>query len=188
MLAAVAKRTKLAFFDDPYRSLASNSNKSKKKNIKKTHSFCQCASQTLDDNVLKGTAPWRTWHLVWPSISDCDCHQRRWSAQRWNCHVQYQMASKKHTIWWTKTFQPLPTWIWHYWVTWWRRLPSFAGSETCHFPRRFAYMLTMQLPKPATRQPLSGVLWWFTVQSGPKWFSHTLQLVTPMGFLTSASL
>ena len=35
MLAAVAKRTKLAFFDDPYRSLASNSNKSKKKNIKK---------------------------------------------------------------------------------------------------------------------------------------------------------
>ena len=35
MLAAVAKRAKLAFFDDPYRSLASNSNKSKKKNIKK---------------------------------------------------------------------------------------------------------------------------------------------------------
>ena len=35
MLAAVAKRTKLTFFDDPYRSLASNSNKSKKKNIKK---------------------------------------------------------------------------------------------------------------------------------------------------------
>ena len=35
MLAAVAKRTKLAFFDDAYRSLASNSNKSKKKNIKK---------------------------------------------------------------------------------------------------------------------------------------------------------
>ena len=35
MLAAVAKRAKLAFFDDPYKSLASNSNKSKKKNIKK---------------------------------------------------------------------------------------------------------------------------------------------------------
>ena len=35
MLAAVAKRAKLTFFDDPYRSLASNSNKSKKKNIKK---------------------------------------------------------------------------------------------------------------------------------------------------------
>ena len=64
MLAAVAKRAKLTFFDDPYRSLASNSNKSKKKNIRKTHSFCQCAFQTLDDNVLKRTAPWRTWHLV----------------------------------------------------------------------------------------------------------------------------
>ena len=35
MLAAVAKRAKLAFFDDLYRCLASNSNKAKKKNIKK---------------------------------------------------------------------------------------------------------------------------------------------------------
>ena len=51
MLAAAAKRAKLAFFDDPYRSLASNSHKSKKKNIKKTYSFCKCAFQTLDDNV-----------------------------------------------------------------------------------------------------------------------------------------
>ena len=40
MLAAVAKRAKpLAFFDDHYRSLASNSNKSKKKNIKKNPQF-----------------------------------------------------------------------------------------------------------------------------------------------------
>ena len=35
MLAAVAKRAQLTFFDDPYGSLASNSNKSKKKNNKK---------------------------------------------------------------------------------------------------------------------------------------------------------
>ena len=59
MLAAVAKRAKLAFFDDPYRSLASNSNKSKKKTSKNPQFLPVCIpnSEALDDNVLKRTAP-----------------------------------------------------------------------------------------------------------------------------------
>ena len=67
MLAAAAKRTKRTLFDDPYRTLVSNSNKSNNNNIKKTHSLCQFALETLDDNVLKRTAPWRTCHHVFPS-------------------------------------------------------------------------------------------------------------------------
>ena len=57
MPAALAKRTKLTFFDDPYRSLASNSNKSKKENTKRSTVSAGVHSKPLDDNVLKRTAP-----------------------------------------------------------------------------------------------------------------------------------
>ena len=70
MLAAAAKLTKRTLFDDPYRTLVSNSNKSNNNNIKKTHSLCQFALETLDDNVLKRTAPWRTCHHVFPGLPE----------------------------------------------------------------------------------------------------------------------
>ena len=57
MLAAAAKRTKRTLFDDPYRTLVSNSNKSNNNNIKKNHSLCQFALETLDDKCLETHSP-----------------------------------------------------------------------------------------------------------------------------------